>query len=176
MKQKVQPGRQKLEATKDHEFILGSLFVIANKLQTLLDREFKNSGLTVKQCFLSIIIGGVFEEPPTLSEAAAAMGSTHQNVKQLALKLAEKGFAEFIDDPQDGRALRLRLTQKSDEFWAGMQEQSRKFIDDLYKGFHTDDLTVLRGYLNGLMENMDEMDSKSKTRELSVRAGTQNGQ
>lgn len=162
MEPKVQPDRKKLDENTDHEFILGTLFVIATKLQTLLDREFKTSGLTVKQWFLSIIIGGAFEEPPTLSDAAAVMGSTHQNVKQVALKLAEKGFVEFIDDPQDGRALRLRLTKKSDEFWAGMQEQSRKFMEHLYKGISPDDLTVLRGLLNGLMENMDKMDQEKK--------------
>lgn len=162
MTSKAQPDQKKLEANGDHEFILGSLFVIANKLQTLLDREFKNSGLTVKQWFLSIIIGGVFEEPPTLSDAAAVMGSTHQNVKQVALKLAEKGFVEFFDDPKDGRALRLRLTDKSDEFWAGMQEQSRRFMEDLYKGFNADDLIALRAHINALMQNIGEMDSSNK--------------
>jgi DNA-binding MarR family transcriptional regulator len=153
-----------LEANGDQEFILGSLFVIANKLQMLLDREFKSCGLTVKQWFLSIIIGGVFAEPPTLSDAAAVMGSTHQNVKQVALKLKEKGFVEFIDDPDDGRALRLRLTKKSDELWAGMQERSKSFMEELYKGIGSDGLAAMRALLGMLMANIDEMDAQAGQR------------
>lgn len=161
MRPKAQPSRSKLEENGDEEFILGSLFVIANRLQTLLDREFRSSGLTVKQWFLSIIIGGVFEEPPTLGDAAAVMGSTHQNVKQVALKLKEKGYVEFIDDPNDGRALRLRLTEKSDEFWAGMQQRSKSFMEELYKGFGRDGLICLRGLLDRMMANIDGMDDEN---------------
>ncbi len=161
MRPKVQPDRKTLEANRDEEFILGSLFVIANKLQMLLDREFRSCGLTVKQWFLSIVIGGVFAEPPTLSDAAAVMGSTHQNVKQVALKLKEKGFVEFIDDPNDKRALRLRLTEKSDELWAGMQERSQIFMEELYNGFGSDGLEAYRDMTARLMENIDKMDAQA---------------
>ncbi len=160
MKPKVLPDRKMLEAYRDEEFILGSLFVIANRLQKLLDREFKCCGLTVKQWFLSIIIGGVFAQPPTLGEAAAVMGSTHQNVKQVALKLAEKGFVEFLDDPDDGRALRLRLTEKSDELWEGMQERSASFMRRLYSGFGSEGLKDLRGLLDRLMTNIECMETQ----------------
>lgn len=160
MKQKVQPSSERLGAMPDKEFILGTLFVIANRLQTLLDREFESGGLTTKQWFLSIIIGGVFDEPPTLGDAAAVMGSTHQNVKQVALKLKEKGFLEFLDDPDDGRAMRLRMTEKSNEFWMGMQERSEKFMTDLYKGLGSEGLAALRSLLGGLMANIDDMDKK----------------
>lgn len=160
MKPRALPDRKMLDANRDEEFILGSLFVIANRLQTLLDREFKSCGLTVKQWFLSIIIGGVFAQPPTLGEAAAVMGSTHQNVKQVALKLAEKGFVEFLDDPDDGRALRLRLTEKSDEFWEGMQERSARFMKRLYDGFGSEGLKDLRGLLDRLMTNIECMETQ----------------
>ncbi len=165
MKQKAQPSREKLGATPDREFVLGTLFVIANRLQTLLDREFESSGLTTKQWFLSIIIGGAFDEPPTLGEAAALMGSTHQNVKQVALKLKEKGFLEFLEDPQDGRAVRLKLTEKSDEYWAGMQERSENFMEELYNGLGSEGLAGLRTLLGRLTANIEEMDIRQQ-REL----------
>lgn len=160
MKQKARLSREKLNATPDKEFVFGTLFVIANRLQTMLDREFESSRFTAKQWFLSIIIGGVFDEPPTLSEAAAVMGSTHQNVKQVALKLKEKGFLEFLDDPEDGRAIRLKLTEKSNEFWEGMQQRSESFMEDLYKGLGSEGLAGLRIYLNRLLTNIEEMDSE----------------
>jgi len=165
MKQKAQPSPEKLVATPDREFVFGTLFVIANRLQTLLDREFESSGLTTKQWFLSIIIGGAFDEPPTLGEAASVMGSTHQNVKQVALKLKEKGFLEFKGDPEDGRAMRLKLTDKSDEFWAGMQERSESFMEGLYNGLGSEGLLELRTLLGKLMANIEEMDIRQQ-REL----------
>ncbi len=159
MRQKARLSREKLDAVPDKEFVIGSLFTIANRLQTLLDREFESGGMTTKQWFLSILIG-TFDEPPTLSEAAAVMGSTHQNVKQVALKLKDKGFLEFAEDPYDGRAIRLKLTKKSDEFWEGMNERSARFLDELYKGLGSEGLKELRILVERLAANTEEMDEK----------------
>lgn len=167
MKNNETPSQQKLEATPTHEFILGSLFMVSNQLQTLLDREFEPQGMTAKQWFLSVIIGGAFDEPPTLGEAAAAMGSTHQNVKQVALKLKEKGYLEIANDAADGRAVRLRLTQKSEEFWMSMQRRSEEFMASMYSGLTEEELSVFRMALGKLMGNLREMNRASKSKEES---------
>lgn len=167
MKQKAQISREKLEEVSDREFVLGTLFVVANRLQTLLDREFGIYGMTTKQWYLSIIIGS-FDEPPTLGEAAAVMGSTHQNVKQVALKLKDKGFIEFTQDPHDGRAIRLMLTQKSNEFWVRMQERSGNFMEELYEGLGSEGLNELRMSLGKLMANIEGMDSGKETKGMKA--------
>ncbi len=149
--------RDKLATKSDQEFVFGSLFMIANRLQAMLDKEFQLYGLTARQWFLSIIVGGLFEQPPTLGEAAAAMGSTHQNAKQLALKLEEKGFLEFLEDERDGRAKRLRLTEKSGEFWASMQQSSERFMANLYKGMSPQEMSALRGMLATIGWNIEDM-------------------
>lgn len=154
--------QHKLDSISDDEFAFGGFFVIANRLQTLLDREFEPYGMTAKQWFLSIIIGGVFDEPPTLGEAAAVMGSTHQNVKQVALKLKEKGFLEIADDEKDGRAVRLALTDKSREFWAGLQQSSKRFMGDVYEGLSAEDMRGLRSALGRVMANIEEMTNKKQ--------------
>ena len=162
MKENNELSQQKLDATANEEFILGSLFMIANRLQTLLDREFEPHGMTAKQWFLSILIGGAFEEPPTLGEAAAAMGSTHQNVKQVALKLQDKGFLEIVNDAQDGRAVRLKLTEKSNAFWIGMQQRSEEFMASMYEGLSPEEMAALRATLGRIMGNIGEMDKGQK--------------
>lgn len=162
MNEDQQNSLNRLDSTTNEEFVFGSLFMIANRLQTLLDREFEPFGMTARQWFLSVVIGGLFDKPPTLGEAAAAMGSTHQNVKQVALKLQEKGFLEMLPDAHDGRALRLKLTQKSDAFWMGLQERSENFLAEVYQGLEQDQMAALRSSLAIIAANIENM-SQLKT-------------
>lgn len=47
------------------------------------------------------------------------MGTSHQNVKQLANKLKERGFLDIERDKEDCRAIRLKIKEKSYYFWLG---------------------------------------------------------
>ena len=44
------------------------------------------------------------------------MGSSHQNVKQILLKLEKKGFVSISVDEQDKRKQRIELTDYCQEF------------------------------------------------------------
>lgn len=86
------------------------------RLRALLDRELAPSGITVQQgAMLSWIEAQA--APPTISEVAAGLGMTHQNVKQIAQALARKGFLEITVDEADRRARRLVLTEHHRRFW-----------------------------------------------------------
>ena len=92
----------------DTTYIFGALLVTANRLDTMLERELKRFGLTAKQWMLAVVVQNMFDSPPTIKQAAAAMGSSHQNVKQMALKLQGKGLLIMEKDSRDGRATRLQ--------------------------------------------------------------------
>ena len=47
-----------------------------------------------------------------LSEAAAAYGSSRQNVKAIATALEARGYLRLVADPSDRRAVRLAITPK----------------------------------------------------------------
>jgi Transcriptional regulators len=87
-------------------------FFWSNKFQVIGDQYLGREGITTKQWFLTAMISQFGDKAPTLSEVGELMGSSRQNVKQLALKLEEKGFLTIEKDEQDSRALRLRLTEK----------------------------------------------------------------
>lgn len=129
--------------------IFGGLFHISNKLQAILDKDLSKHGFTAKQWFLNAVIEEFFSSPPSLSEVAEIMGSSRQNVKQIALKLEEKGFLCLDKDEQDKRAIRLRLTDKSYEFWEGLQEESVKFLNEIFRDLNDDELRVM---LTGIMK------------------------
>jgi DNA-binding MarR family transcriptional regulator len=141
----------------DLQFIFGALLLIANRIDTLLERELSAFNVTAKQWFISVIIYSLFDRPPTISEVARVMGSTHQNVKQIALKLAEKNLLTLEKDEKDRRATRLVPTDYSAEFWAATDTAGASFIGKLFTGLSENDLAAARMALLKLWQNLDSM-------------------
>ncbi|MGM0689638.1 MAG: MarR family winged helix-turn-helix transcriptional regulator [Bacillota bacterium] len=141
----------------DGRYTMGLLLVIANKLETLLDRELADFNITAKQWFLAVTLETIFENPPTLKEAARVMGSSYQNVKQIALKLEEKGLLKLEKDERDARVTRLRITDKSAQFWAGTKTRGAEFIADIYDGISDHELASNREILGKLLANINSL-------------------
>lgn len=141
------------------QFVFGAILYVANRMDTLLERALSKYGVTSKQWFLSVLLFSLFDEPPTIKEMARQMGSSHQNVKQVALKLQEKGLVKLEKDPKDARVTRLRLTEKSGPFWAQVTQEGREFMEALYGGVDTETLSVMRQAVSKLMDNLDDMDT-----------------
>lgn len=152
----------KIEIMDDCSYLFGTIFILANRMDTLLQREFKKFDITTKQWFLSIIIDNLFDNPPTIKEAAKEMGSSHQNVKQVALKLEEKGLLTLERDPKDARATKLKLTEKSNEFGKLIREEGSMFHQKLFKDIDKDDLAIARKVIQTLLLHIDEMDDRKE--------------
>ena len=65
---------------------------------------------------------------PAPSSAAAALGTTRQNVKQVARALERKGFLRVVPDEDDARARRLVVTEKSREYWRGRSGEDQRTV------------------------------------------------
>ncbi len=111
-------------------FLIGLLNGFMNRFQTAGDTFFKE--ISWKQCFLLICIR-YFKQPPTLKELSALMGSSHQNIKQMLLKLEKAGFVKLMPDESDKRKHRITLTEKTNEFNERNEEPSKKFMNQLFK-------------------------------------------
>ncbi|HYF84725.1 MAG TPA: MarR family transcriptional regulator [Clostridia bacterium] len=129
-----------MDSIDKQKFIFGSIFLLANTLQVIGDQYLGRDGITTKQWLLQVMISQLGDNPPTLSEVAELMGSSRQNVKQLALKLEEKGFLTIQKDEHDARALRLKLTDKSQVFWEKRKKQDDEFIEDLFKDLSQEEI------------------------------------
>jgi DNA-binding MarR family transcriptional regulator len=109
------------------------IVLLAQELRTLMDQLLRGDGLTTQQAALITVVDML--GTPSLSQAATALGSTHQNVRQLADALGRKGFLQVSTDKRDGRVRRLRTTDKSRSYWAersaGDQEQVLTWFADL---------------------------------------------
>ena len=115
-------------------FLLGLLSAFDNRYQAAADAFFKE--ITWKQ-FFAIICINLCKESPTINELADVMGSSHQNVKQILIRLEKKGFIATIPDEKDKRKQRIIVTDNARAFMEENDnngEQSRYIISRIFEG------------------------------------------
>lgn len=147
---------ENMDALDKKKFIFGCLFLLANKLQVIGDKFLSRDGITIRQWFLTVMILQFHDKPPTLGEVAELMGSSHQNVKQLALKLQQKDFLVIEKDEQDGRVIRLRLTDKSHAYWQTREEDGDRFIKELFRDLTEEEINSISMGFNKLLEKLEK--------------------
>lgn len=123
-------------------FLLGLLSAFDNRYQAAADKYFKE--ITWKQ-FFAIICINLCKEPPTLNELSDVMGSSHQNVKQILLKLESKGFVLSKQDEKDKRKQRFMVTDKCRQFLEENDNQSKnsaEIIGEIFEGVDEQSLAI----------------------------------
>lgn len=127
----------------------GTVFVVSQHLDRLGDNALAPLGLTTKQWLLLAVIKRAFAgRHPTLSEAAAAYGSSRQNVKAMARALEAAGYVRLVPDAVDGRATRLEPTARLQVFatpeW---RVREAAFFEFAFGSLSADDVTRLADLL-----------------------------
>jgi DNA-binding MarR family transcriptional regulator len=89
--------------------------MLAQKLRNEMDLRLREDGLTTQQAALITAVQAMGK--PSLAEAAAALGSTHQNVAQIVAALQRKGLLQVEPDPADRRRKLLSATNHSADYW-----------------------------------------------------------
>jgi len=107
------------------------LIDLGTKLQVLSDRALDATGFTTRQWFLCLVLQQA-SGSLMITEAARRMGTSRQNVKQLALKLEKKGYLTIARDPADARALKLSLTESCISFWDRRTAEDGRILDRLF--------------------------------------------
>jgi len=115
-------------ATRIRTFRL--IVVLAQELRTLMDQVLRPEGLTTQQTALVGIVDAI--GAPSLSQAAAALGTTHQNAKQVAGALERKGFLRITTDTHDARIRRLTTTGKSRRTWQRRSASDQQLVLDWF--------------------------------------------
>jgi DNA-binding MarR family transcriptional regulator len=120
-------------------YLIGLLSAFENRFQAMADNMMPE--ISWKQ-FFAIICINMCKEPPTLSELSDILGSSHQNVKQILLKLESKRFIEFQADETDRRKQRIVLTEYCREFCEKNDEMSKSIMEKMFDGISDDDLSA----------------------------------
>ena len=120
-------------------FLLGLLSAFENRFQAVADKTMEE--ISWKQ-FFAIICINLCKEKTTINELAEIMGSSHQNVKQILLKLEKKGFVNIVTDEKDKRKQRIELTKYCIEFCEKNQETSSHIMKKMFTGIPEEQLQV----------------------------------
>lgn len=127
----VQNGKVEFGQMPPGTFLVGLLSAFENRFQSVADSFFEE--VTWKQ-FFAIICINLCKESPTINELAEVMESSHQNVKQILLKLEKKGFVEILVDEKDRRKQRIVLTEKCNDFCKRSDKPSQIQMNRMYEG------------------------------------------
>lgn len=120
-------------------FLLGLLSAFDNRFQAIADKLIGE--ISWKQ-FFTIICINLCKENPTLQQLADVIGTSHQNCKQLLLKLEKKGFVALETDPDDRRKQRIHLTEYCLAFCEANDENSQRIMQQMFAGIPEEHLRI----------------------------------
>jgi DNA-binding MarR family transcriptional regulator len=138
-------------------FLLGILSAFDNRFQAAADAFFKE--ITWKQ-FFAIICINLCKEAPTINELSDVMGSSHQNVKQILLKLEKKGFVTTVADEKDKRKQRINVTDEARRFLEENDnngQQSQYIIGQIFNGISDKNLQTTIQTIMKMERNLSEI-------------------
>ena len=149
----LQQGKVDFAGIPSEYFLIGLLTAFDNRFQASADRTMGE--ISWKQ-FFAVICINLCREAPTLKDLAEIMGSSHQNVKQILLKLQKKGFVEMQPDSMDRRKQRIFLTEYCRNFCEKNDQKTGKIMESMFSGISQQDLETAIGTILKIEENLKE--------------------
>ena len=132
-------------------FLIGLLSAFENRFQTVADSFFEE--ITWKQFFAIICINLCRESPP-INELSEVMGSSHQNVKKILLKLENKGFVEMIAEEKERRLQRLVTTKQGEDFCQRNDRESEIQMNKIFEGISQEQLITTIQTISQMERNL----------------------
>ncbi len=137
------------------EYLFGSIFLVANKLQTLGDAVLEE--ISLKQWLLLAMIFNMEIQQPSVTEIAEFIGSSRQNVRKMLEALSAKGYVALSVNEQDKRNLSVALTEKTFQFFAEFEAGGAAFLEQLFEGIDDDLLASARNTVEAVFDNLERM-------------------
>lgn len=140
--------------TETSYFLLGLLSAFDNRFQAIADKMIGE--ISWKQ-FFAVICINLCKESPTIKELAGIMGSSHQNVKQILLKLEKKGFVDILIDSEDKRKQRIILTKECIDFCNANDEMSTMAVNTMFEGISLEQLQITIKTIMQMEDNLKKL-------------------
>lgn len=155
IKDVIESGKLDFTGVEAPFFLIGLLSAFENRFQAMADKHMEE--ISWKQ-FFAIICINMCSEKPTLNEIAEIMGSSHQNVKQILLKLEKKGFVLFVNDENDKRKQRIELTEYCKEFCSKNEAYSFMIMAKMFESISPEQLQATIATIIQIENNMKAID------------------
>lgn len=154
IKEAINSGKVDFTGIEHSYFLLGLLSAFDNRFQAIADSTMQE--ISWKQ-FFAIICINMCKEKPTIKELAEIMGSSHQNVKQILLKLEKKGFVCIVADENDKRKQRIELTDYCRVFCAKNDEMTMNIMKKMFDGVSEEQLQTTIQTIIQIGDNLQEI-------------------
>ena len=151
----TQNDKVDLSGIPSNYYLIGLLSAFENRFQAVADNIMQE--ISWKQ-FFAVICINMCKEPPTLKELSDILGSSHQNVKQILLKLEKKDFIRFMTDENDKRKQRIVLTDHCREFCAENDEMSKIIMGKMFEGINEEDIRTTIQTISRIEKNLSSQD------------------
>lgn len=132
--------------------IFSTLFIAANRLQTLFDNS--SPQVSLKQ-FMLLTMVRQSKEQLTFTELGKLLGCSRQNIKKLAYSLEKKGFVFIEQNENDARALCIRPAQKLHDFFDEMALEHQQKLRHIFGLYSDEEIELLFSLLSRLHESID---------------------
>ena len=132
------------------------LLFLCHRLEYIADSELQKDDLTTKQYLTVVVIENLYDHPPSISELAESLSSTHQNIKQIALQLQKKGFIKIERDPKDKRTWRLNVTEKNKAYWNSRAKEHEAIVRSFFASLTDTEIQAFSAFLLRLIMGTNE--------------------
>lgn len=150
----IEKGELNFDGMEASFFLLGVLSAFDNRYQAKADSFFED--ISWKQFFVIICIN-LCKNPPTIKELAEITGSSHQNVKQILIKLEKKGYIQTLSDETDKRKQRIVLTEKTRIFCESHDEESEKIVHGIFAGIDPQEIAITIKTILQMEKNLEDI-------------------
>ena len=150
----IQSDKVDFSGVPSSYYLIGLLSAFENRFQAMADSMMQE--ISWKQ-FFAIICINMCKEPPTLKELSDILGSSHQNVKQILLKLEKKNFIEFQTDESDKRKQRIILTDSCRRFCEKNNEMSINIMGKMFDGIPEKDMVTTIQTITKIESNLKSL-------------------
>ncbi len=144
-----------MQAPSDKHFVHASIFLLSNKLQLVGDKITQD--ITTKQWFVLLMVDGMEEKQPSITQIAKRLGSTRQNIKQLLNPLERNGYVFLSTLQDDRRSQGVTLTSKGQRYLQEINRKGEAFIQRLYRGIGHGELHITVGVIQQLFANLADI-------------------
>ena len=155
IKEVIDSGKVDFSGIESSYFLIGLLSAFDNRFQAMADSMMEE--ISWKK-FFAIICINMYNGKPTVKELAEIMGSSHQNVKQILIKLEKKGFVNITTDQTDKRKQRIELTEYCREFCERNDETSMNIMKTMFSGISEEQLQATIKTIIQIENNLKEIE------------------
>jgi DNA-binding MarR family transcriptional regulator len=152
---RIAPEHQDPRLARDARLLLGGLRALLRTQQVSERANVACCGMTVAQAATLHVL--YLEGPVRLGALSRRLGIAPSTLTRNLERIEARGWVERVDDPDDGRAFRLRLTRSGRAQARRLEEQNEASTRELLAGFP---VARRQRVVGGLMDLLQAIDTQ----------------